>query len=169
MRGSLCSLSMVVFAGALAAMLGCGSANSPHVHTHAAADHDQGHPSEGPHHGHLIELGNEEFHAELTHDETTKVVAVYILDNEAKAAVPIDAAEVTINMVVGGKPAQFILPAAPQASDPAGTSSRFQLADEKLCAGFDAEGAAGRLNVVIVGRPFSGEIAHRAHAGHSHR
>ncbi|MCE2751496.1 MAG: hypothetical protein LW720_06355 [Pirellula sp.] len=34
------------------------------------------HPSEGPHHGSLVELGKEEFHAELVHD--SKSVTIYI-------------------------------------------------------------------------------------------
>ena len=47
------------------------------------------HPSEGPHHGTLVELGNEEFHAEVVHDD--KSVTVYVLDAGATKAVPIDA------------------------------------------------------------------------------
>lgn len=35
--------------------------------TDAHAEH--AHPSEGPHHGDLVELGNEEFHAEVVHGE----------------------------------------------------------------------------------------------------
>ncbi len=40
------------------------------------------HPTEGPHHGTLIELGKEEYHAELVHDD--KMVTIYILDSAAK-------------------------------------------------------------------------------------
>ena len=34
-------------------------------------EHEHDHPSEGPHHGSLIELGKEAYHAELVHDEKT--------------------------------------------------------------------------------------------------
>jgi hypothetical protein len=55
------------------------------------------HPSEGPHHGDLVELGNEEFHAEVVHGDAGSVT-VYILDSSAKTAVPIDATELAINI-----------------------------------------------------------------------
>jgi hypothetical protein len=173
-----CLTLMAMLAGG--ALLGCSGGASPmNADSHAAdKDHHEGgghdhghehaHPAEGPHHGQLIELGKEEYHAELTHDDASRTVAIYVLDNEAKAAVPIEAKEVTINLVVGGKPSQFTLPAAPQESDPAGQASRFQLADEKLCESLDAEGATGRLNLEIGGKPFTGEVAHHDHADHKH-
>ncbi len=68
-----------------------------------AGVHD--HPAEGPHHGSLIELGNEEYHAELVHDAEN--VTVYILDSSASTATPIEAPELTINLMHDGKPAQF--------------------------------------------------------------
>ena len=60
-------------------------------------DHAHDHPSEGPHGGHLIELGNEEFHAELHHDDASKTVAIYILDKQAKNPVAIEETELTLN------------------------------------------------------------------------
>jgi len=63
--------------------------------TTAHAEH--AHPGEGPHHGDLVELGNEEYHAEVVHGEGGSV-SVYILDSAAKSAVPIDATELTINI-----------------------------------------------------------------------
>ncbi len=69
------------------------------------------HPTEGPHHGTLIELGKEEYHAELVHDD--KMVTIYILDSAAKTAVPIDSLELVINLVHDGKPEQFKLAASP--------------------------------------------------------
>lgn len=48
-------------------------------------------------HGDLVELGNEEFHAEVVHGEAGSVT-VYILDSAAKVTVPIDATELTINV-----------------------------------------------------------------------
>ena len=58
----------------------------PEAESHA----EHAHPSEGPHQGDLVELGNEEFHAEVVHGEGGSV-SVYILDSGAKAAVPVDA------------------------------------------------------------------------------
>ena len=76
------------------------------------------HPSEGPHHGTLVELGKEEFHAEVVHAADT--ITVYILDAHAEKSVPIDATEVTINVLHEGKPEQYKLPATPDANDGVG-------------------------------------------------
>jgi hypothetical protein len=139
------------------------------VHDHAGHDHAaHDHPSEGPHHGHLIELGNEEYHAELTHDDASDTITIYILDGKAAAAVPIAEKEVTINLVVDGKPAQYTLAAAPQADDPNGKSSRFELKSADLHAGLEAESAKGRLSLSIDGQPFSGTIEHHDHGEHEH-
>lgn len=130
------------------------------------ADHD--HPSEGPHHGHLIELGEEEYHAELTHDDATGKVTIYLLDSGAKNSVPIAAEAVTINLVTDGKPKQFTLPAVADENDPAGKSSRFEVADEELHEALEAENAKGRLNITIEGKDYVGTIEHAAHGEHEH-
>ena len=78
-----------------------------------------------------MELGNEEFHAEVVHGEGGSV-SVYILDSAAKVAVPIDATKLTINITHDGNAEQFRLPADRDAADPDGKSSRFSLKDEEL-------------------------------------
>lgn len=125
------------------------------------------HPTTGPHQGDLIELGREEFHGELLHDEES--VTIYILDSSATKTVPIDAAEVTINLRHFGKPRQFRLPASPTENDPAELSSRFMLIDSELAAQLDDESARPSLNVTINGTAYRGQIAHHHdHAGHDH-
>ncbi len=133
---------------------------------HKAGEAGHAHAEEGPHKGHLIELGKEEYHAELTHDDATHKVTIYLLDGEVKKSVAIAEKELTINLVVNGKPIQFKLPAAPQSGDPAGQSSRFELSDKALCDGWDAPKSTGRLNVMIAGKQFSGEINHEGHGDH---
>lgn len=141
-----------------------GTAGSPAaVDTHD--DHDHAHPSEGPHHGDLVELGNEEYHAEVVHaDDGT--VTVYILDSSAKSAVPIDAPELTINVTHEGQPEQFKLAASPDAGDPPGRSSRFTLTDKEFVEHLDAEGPPAKLAVTIDGKSYTGQIEH--HHGHEH-
>lgn len=127
------------------------------------------HPSEGPHHGSLIELGNEEYHAELVHDEEAGSVTIYILDGSAKKAVAIEAQEITINLKHDGKPAQFKLNASPDANDPDGKSSRFVSEDKQLAGALDAEGADARLVLKIEGKSYNGSLEHsHDHAGHKH-
>jgi len=124
------------------------------------------HPSEGPHHGTLIELGNEEFHAELVHDE--KSVTVYVLDSSAKTSVPIDTSEIVINLMHDGKPEQFKLAAAPEEQDPKGKSSRFVANDRELASHVDDEAAAPKLSIVINGKSYRGTIAHEHSHDHPH-
>lgn len=131
----------------------------------AEADHHD-HPSEGPHHGELIELGKEEYHAELVHDDATHTITVYLLDSAAKAAVPIDAKSLVLNLVVAGKPQQFTLPARPDAKDPAGQSSCFTVTDQPLCEALDDKATTGRLNIEIKGKAFVGKIEPHEHEEH---
>jgi hypothetical protein len=131
-------------------------------------EHGEGHAAEGPHHGHLIELGEEEYHAELTHDEATKKVSVYLLDKSAKAAVPITDPEIVLNVATGSQPFQVKLPAAPQPGDPAGQASCFSVVDEKLLEALESPKATGRLNVTINGKAYVGEVAHGQHGDHNH-
>lgn len=123
------------------------------------------HPSDGPHHGTLVELGNEEFHAEVVHDAQS--VTVYVLDAGATKAVPVDAKELTINLMHDGTPEQFKLAASPDAGDPSGKSSRFTLSDAELVGHIDDESAAPKLMLTINGTPYRGEIKHD-HDGHDH-
>jgi hypothetical protein len=126
------------------------------------------HPSEGPHHGSLIELGKEEFHAELVHDDQS--VTIYVLDSAAKSSIPIDASELWINLLMDGKPTQFRLAAAPDGNDPSGKSSRFVSTDSALASQLDKEAAAPKLSLSINGKSYRGIInhSHSHDLGHGH-
>jgi hypothetical protein len=81
-RNWFCLLSL---AAAALGIAGCGSQPAK-VPPQEAGHHD--HPSVGPHKGHLIEFGNnEEYHGELTHDDATKTITIYLLGPDAKTAV----------------------------------------------------------------------------------
>lgn len=131
-------------------------------HSEAAA---HAHPTEGPHHGSLIELGNEEYHAELLHDKSD--VTIYILDGAAKDTVAIDAKEVHVNLKHGNRPEQFTLRAAPQDGDGEGKSSCFKFSGSHLASHLDDAGSDARLSVVINGTPYSGSMSH-THGDHGH-
>jgi len=100
----------------------------------------------------------------MVHDDAAGTVTVYVLDSAAKTAVPIDAAEVTINLKHEGRGEQFKLAAAPEAGDPAGRSSRFVSSDAELAEDLDREEAAPQLVMTINGKQFRGAIEH----GHDH-
>lgn len=124
------------------------------------------HPSEGPHHGDLIELGQEEYHAELVHNEDS--VTIYILDSGAKATVPIEATEITINLIHDGKPEQFKLTSSPVEGDPEGKSSRFQLSEAHLSHALEHDDANAKVNVTINGKAYHGDLHHNHDHNHDH-
>jgi hypothetical protein len=121
------------------------------------------HPAEGPHHGSLIELGREDYHAELVHDPMTHTMTIYLLDGAAKNAVNIAAKQLSLNLLVAGKPQQYQLTAQPQPTDQEGMCSAFSSASEPMCKALDAKGTTGRLNVPIAGKVFSGRIDAHTH------
>ncbi len=132
-------------------------------------DHGHDHPSEGPHHGSLIELGKEAYHGELVHNEKSGAITIYILDGAAKAAVPIKAKSVLINIKHDGKGQQFTLAASPEKSDPEGQSSRFVTEDKALGELLHEGDTSARLVLEIDGKSFTGEIdAHDHDHDHGH-
>jgi hypothetical protein len=149
--------------------LGCQTQTPPLAPPGGEHAHEHDHPSEGPHHGDLIELGQEEYHAELTHDDATQTVTVYLLDKSATDAVPIADAEITLNLIVDGKPVQAKLAAAPQEGDPPGEASRFSLTDAAVMEAIEFPKTTGRINVTIGGKPFTGEFTHHEHGEHNHQ
>jgi hypothetical protein len=167
MKTTLTRLVALTLFGAVSSALGCGSSTPPttnntrsDAHDH---DHDHDHGEEGPHGGHLIELGKGDYHAELHHDDATHTVTIYLLDKTAKDPVAIADAELTLNLVAGGKPQQFKLAAKPQPGDPEGQASAFAIIDEAAHNAVEADGTTGRLTVTIAGKTYSGKLDHHHH------
>ena len=141
--------------------------------THAAQDDhddheghdDHGHPSEGPHGEPLIELGNEEYHAELVHDDATDTITIYMLDSSATKPVVVLEDAVTINAMIDGKPSQFKLTGVDVVD---GTASAFEIVSEELHEAIEDESGKPRLNVAIDGKSFVGQIQHHDHSEHEH-
>jgi len=174
--------------------------NEVSEHDNEQSDQDphagHAHPTHGPHGGDLIELGNEEYHAELVqphghdddahHDDVPEGshdkddahdhaahdhagIMMNILDGAAKNAVAIEASEITLSLTHDGKPEQFKLAAMPQADDAEGKSSRFASADKDLLEHFhEAEHVDGVLVLSIGGKSFRGKLAHSHDDGHGH-
>lgn len=156
---------------ALVTIVGCGKSQEGKTIAVAPSNsvNVDDHPSEGPHHGSLIELGNEEYHAELVHDDASGTVTIYLLDSSAKVAVTVDAKNLQINLSHEGKAEQFNLDASPETGDPAGKASRFISSDTELAEELDHEGAQAQLVVSIAGKQYRGAIEHDDdHEGHDH-
>ncbi len=189
MRFSFTSVCLTAVAVLSFSLAGCGADSSKSSDDGGAAssegehsegdghDHSEGdghdhaedaHPTEGPHGGQLIELGDEEYHAELMHDEDTHKVAIHVLDAAGKKAVAIPAAEISVQLFQDGKFVKYALKAVDASG---GNASQFELVDDALCDALCAEdGTKGRLQVTINGKPYTGTIAHEGHdhEGHDH-
>jgi hypothetical protein len=121
--------------------------------------HEHGHGETGPHKGHIIELGEEEFHGELVHDEANSKVVVYLLDSSAKASASADGEEVVLSIIVEGQPKDFTLKATDAAK-----RDQFESTEPQLVASLDHEkNTKGRLRVTIGKKDFVGVIDHEGH------
>lgn len=137
-----------------------------HDHSHEGHDHDHDHAHEGPHGGHLIELGDEEYHGEWTHDEEGKVT-IYILDGAAKKTVPIAAETVTIEVKIGDTVKSFDLAAVNRTDGEMPQAFQFEIVDKSLLGALEAtKGIEASLKVDVNGKPFVGKI--EADHGHAH-
>ena len=118
------------------------------------------HPTEGPHHGSLIELGDEEYHAELIHDADAGTVTIYLLDDLAEESAYTDAKEVTITLSHEGEEKTFVLPAAPADDDDEGMTSQFVSTEAALGEELDHDHDDVKLMIDVDGRSFTGDVAH---------
>ena len=116
------------------------------------------HVEVGPHKGVLIELGEEEYHAEIVVDEKMHTVSIFLLDGAVKNNVAIPAKEITVTLKHDGKPESFKLKAKPQKSDSVGMSSMFTLKDEEFVDDLHHKGSDPRLTLTIKGKPYDAKI-----------
>jgi hypothetical protein len=174
MRGSL--IAGVYVAGSLIFVAGCGQDDAGYkavdTSSNKTADtlqpHDHAHGSHG---GHLVALGNKEYHAEVTYVPILRKVGVYILGPDQKTAHPIDAKSVKVDLVLKGKPMAVTLDSKPLDTEKDGKSSHFEgtggadlYKDAK-----SIEDLEGKLTVEIDGKSYTGELGHdHDHDGHDH-
>jgi hypothetical protein len=138
----------------------------------ATHPHEHAHSDEGPHGGHLIELGDEAYHAEWLHDEQSGKITVILLDGAAKEEVPIAADHVIINVAIEGQaPKQYQLAAVNPSGDDPPQASRFEATEPVLMTALRVgEGVQASLSVDIGGKQYVGLIEHHAaDDGHGHK
>jgi hypothetical protein len=168
MKTRFSSSAWHLWAVALVALWGSAGCNKPANHSEKVPNadhaHDHDHAHHGPHHGHLMEIGGEEYHAEWTHDESGKVT-FYILDAEAKKEVPVDAQELTIDVKIGGNsPVTYKLPAV---SPKDGKSATFEIVDKQLLGVLEtlkSPGIVATLHVNVNGKQFDQRIEEHEHS-----
>lgn len=123
-------------------------------------EHDHSHES-GPHGGHLIELGDEQYHLEWNHDDEAHALTFYVLDGAAKNEVKIPAENLQINVSVGEDTKSFDVPAV--RADGEDTTALFETDDEDLFALIEDESVKATIDAQIDGKPFQGTIEHHHH------
>ncbi len=166
----MCVMSVV---GLLGGMIGCDGGKADYKKAgeikKAPAVHDEhGHGEKGPHGGSIVELGAEEFHAEVVLDHDAHALRVFLLGPDAKTAAPTTATELVI--APEGKEA-WTLKAAPQEGDGDGKSSRFELIDDKVIHDLlDAKFVHGDLRITIGDKPYTGHLdMHLDEVKHEHK
>jgi hypothetical protein len=143
------------------ALIACGMAG---VATASAGDSaTDAHPAQGPHRGSLIEFGDEEFHAELVHDDSTDTITIYVLDKKARRAVPVTARTVTLDIRAAGRSHRYTLVANVRGTEGFGAASVFTASDNLLCQLLDVDGVSARLTIEIDGKSFVGQLGKHAH------
>ena len=146
------------------------SLSGPPPATVDAHDHSHGDEHQGPHDGHVIELGrNHEYHAEIVEDHQRKLVTVYILGKDM-SELAIDASSLSMSLMVEGAPQTFELAAADISG---GMASRFDATDTGLFTALHDHEASGKLRVTISGTPYVAAVEHHDHGhdehdGHDH-
>lgn len=167
------SLAVAMMLG-LMGLAGCGGAErggeyrtfDPNKDQAPGAEHGHAH-EHGPHDGELVELGEEEYHAEFVFDHDNEKISLYLLGADAKTPILIDAKEIGLEVPGQEGPKTYVLAAAPLDGEAEGRSSRFESTEEELVDLFSHDAkVVGKFQVTIDGKTFSGEVRN-AHA-HAH-
>lgn len=153
--------------GCLLTLALCGCGKQETVIDDKPPELPAAHAEQGPHGGELVELGSEEYHAELLDDDDSGKVTIYLLDSAATREVPIADSAITLNAMVDGKAKQFSLAAVlPEGKS---ETAQFELVDKTLIEALHQGAKAQcRLNVTIGGTPYIGKFEHDHDHGHGH-
>lgn len=111
----------------------------------------------GPHGGTLVELGRQRFHGELVIQD--ELVTVYLLDSVAEEAQFIDSPTISLNLLVNGKPQQFLLTANANSSPTNSGNSRFERLDSELAQLLRSGKIEAKLAIRIAGVAYHGPIS----------
>lgn len=140
-------------------------------HDHDGHDHaGHSHAALGPNGGHLIELGDEQFHLEWVHDDDAGKLTVYVLDGNAKELVPIPAEKMTIVKKLGERTDSYDLVAVGRKGETP-KSAKFEIVDKALIEALTlvGDGVEASITADINGKSFTKEFTkHEDHHGHKH-
>lgn len=137
-------------------------------HDHATHEGAHLHYGAGPHGGAVVELGGDDYHAELVFDHDAHALQVFLLKADAKSPLPTKTAEATLAQDEGKS---LSLKASPLDGESDGLSSRFQIVDEALVHSILEKGFLhGDLTVQIDGKSFKSHLdLHFDNIKHEHK
>ena len=169
------SFELALTAAFALVLAGCTDGNSEFTevnHDESEVAHDDhsghGHGHHGPNGGEIVEVGNEEFHAEVVVDEGTHRIDVFVLGSDAKTAKPIDASEISLSFKHGDEVEYFKLTAAAIDGEPEGQSSKFTLTSEELFEELHEHSEGATLSFTAGGESLSGTVTHTHDHGDDH-
>ena len=138
----------------------------PGENKNAQKENEHDHSHEGPHHGHVLELGHDhELHGELVEDHDSESLKIYLLDHDMKVQPITEDHTAKINLTVDGKPVSYDLKKAEDDKKEA----YFTSDDKALFEAFEHEkGLKGRLTVTVKGEEHHADIEHEPHGEHDH-
>ena len=140
-------------------------AHGDHGH-HDHGDHDHGH--HGPNGGDIVELGNEEFHAEFVVDELANRIDVFILGSDAKTAKPIEATELSLSFKHDDEVEEFKLTAVEQDGEPDGHASLFTLTSDEVVDELHEHTEGATLSFTAEEQTLTGAVTHDHDHDHDH-
>lgn len=134
------------------------------------AEHAHGHDhAHGPNGGHLLEVGEEQYHVEVVFDEAGRTLTAYILGPDAKTAFPIAGKEIDFDLEIGDKEHEIPLAAKPLDGEEEGKSSRFVAEGKAIPESIKKESDLnGHFHLDIGENHFHVDLSHGEHEGHDH-
>lgn len=123
--------------------------------------HDHDHGAEGPHGGHVIELGDEAAHLEVTMGDD-RTITLYVLGADMETPLPVGVADVIFDLEdENDEETELELTAQPLEGEEEGHSSVFLVKGENVPEAIDdIEKLHGHVHVTIDGTEYEGELAH---------
>jgi hypothetical protein len=131
-------------------------------------DHGHDHDAEGPHGGHVIVLGDEVAHLEVTMGDD-RTITVYVLGGDMVTPLPVAVADVIFELEdENDEETELELTAMPADGEEDGTSSVFVVKAEAVPEAIsDIEKLHGHVHITIDGTDYEGELEHE-HGEHDH-
>jgi len=134
-------------------------------HQHPEDHHDHDHGALGPHGGHVLVLGDEQYHAEWTHDDKNGEIVIYLLDAEIKQDVTTESELITIATTIRGETQAYELAADNQDQADPPRASRFKTTNPNLLTALKQAGSGvdAQVRVLIDGSLLRGTFEKHDH------